>query len=63
MQDREGLQAAKDRLFERYYSGQIKALVDTAEEFEGVERVCDAIDYMLTGKAIGKVVVKMNGSE
>ena len=50
---------AKERLFARYYSGDIRALVDDAQTFKGVDSVTDAIDYMLTGKAVGKVVVSM----
>lgn len=59
VQDAQKLQAAKDNLFKRYYSGQIRALVDHSQSFYGVEQVCDAIDFMLSGKALGKVVVDM----
>lgn len=62
LQDRGALQVAKQRLFDRYYEGKIRALVDDAEQFNGVSRVCDAVDYMLSGKAIGKVVVRMHSS-
>ncbi len=38
--------------------GKLQAWVDE-REFVGVESVVDAIEYMLTGEAIGKVVVRM----
>ena len=59
MQDPQKLKAVKDNLFKRYYSGQIRALIDDSKSFHGVEQVCDAIDFMLSGKALGKVVVDM----
>ena len=60
MQDRDRLQSAKHQLFERFYNGKIQALVDYGREFTGVASVCDAVDYMLSGQAVGKVVVKLN---
>ena len=59
MQDRSKTQTAKKRLFDRFYDGTIKALVD-GKNFAGVEAVPDAVDYMLTGQAIGKVVVNFS---
>lgn len=59
LQDRSKTQAAKQRLFDRFYNGTIKALVDK-KTFAGVEAVPDAVDYMLTGQAIGKVVVDLS---
>ena len=62
-QDPDRLQAAKSRLFKRYYAHEICALVDTSKQFAGVEQVCDAVDFMLSGQAIGKVVVGMQACE
>lgn len=56
VQDRELLQKLKERLFELYYSGKLQAWVDPAK-FHGVESVTDAMDFMLSGQALGKVVI------
>ncbi|KAK9862321.1 hypothetical protein WJX84_001807 [Apatococcus fuscideae] len=54
--DRELLQKLKERLFDLYYSGKLEAWVDPAK-FHGVESVTDAMDFMLSGQALGKVVI------
>ena len=59
VQDRSKVQGAKQRLFDRYHNGTIKALIDK-KAFHGVEAVPDAVEYMLTGQAIGKVVVDLS---
>jgi len=48
---------ARDRLFDLFYSGQIKVAVD-ATEFKGIESIPAAVDYLLGGKNCGKVIVK-----
>lgn len=35
------------------------ALVDGQRAFDGLESVPDAIEYMLSGAAVGKVVVRI----
>jgi NADPH-dependent curcumin reductase CurA len=40
--------------------GRLRAVVD-AREFKGVDSVADAVEYMLSGAASGKVVVRMSG--
>ena len=50
------LQKLKERLFDLYYSGKLEAWVDPAE-FHGVDSVSDAMDFMLSGQALGKVVI------
>ena len=57
-EDRGGLLKAKQRLYQRFEDGTIKATVDD-KPFAGVEQTSDAVDYMLTGQALGKVVVRM----
>jgi prostaglandin reductase 3 len=49
----------KQRVLDLHASGELKALVDEKRSFEGLESVPDAIEYMLSGEAVGKVVVKM----
>lgn len=48
--------AFRRQLFDLYEEGKLQAWVDSSR-FHGVEQVSDAIDYMLTGQAVGKVVV------
>ncbi|KAK9867130.1 hypothetical protein WJX84_009160, partial [Apatococcus fuscideae] len=54
--DRDLLQKLKQRLFDLYYSGKLEAWVDPAK-FHGVGAVTDAMDFMLSGQALGKVVI------
>ena len=51
------MNAYRQRLFDLYEQGQLHAWVDE-RQFHGVEQVSDAIEYMLSGQAVGKVVVK-----
>jgi len=54
------LAGCKDRVLGLHAQGKLLSLVDEAENFRGLSRVAHAIDYMLTGKAIGKVVVRID---
>lgn len=45
-----------DRLLNLYYSGKIKVTVDPTE-FQGLESIPNAVEYLLSGKNCGKVVV------
>jgi NADPH-dependent curcumin reductase CurA len=46
-------------VFELHAAGQLHAWVDTSHGFAGVEQVPDAIEYMLRGGHIGKVVIPL----
>ena len=46
----------RDRLLNLYYSGKIKVTVDPTE-FKGLESIPNAVEYLLSGKNCGKVVV------
>ena len=50
------MNAYRQRLFDLYEKGQLQAWVDE-RQFHGVEQVSDAVEYMLSGQAVGKVVV------
>lgn len=50
-----------DRLFDLWKAGDVRALVDPAEFF-GLEQAADAVDYMLSGKSTGKVVLDIQTS-
>jgi NADPH-dependent curcumin reductase CurA len=41
-----------------FQDGQLTAVVDD-NEFKGLESIPDAVDHMLSGRAIGKVVVAL----
>lgn len=47
----------RDRLLELFYKEKIKVAVDPIQ-FQGIESIPDAVDYLLSGKNCGKVVVK-----
>ena len=47
----------RDRLFDLFYTGQIKVAIDPSE-FKGIESIPAAVNYLLGGKNCGKVVVE-----
>jgi len=51
--------ASRQRVYDLHEQGELTALVDTARTFKGVDDVSAAVTYMLSGQAIGKVVVEM----
>lgn len=48
---------ARDRLLNLFYTGKIKVAVDPIE-FKGLESIPNAVEYLLSGKNCGKVVVR-----
>lgn len=51
----------KDRVLGLFAEGKLKSVVDdTADEFVGLGSVSKAINHMLSGKTVGKVVVKID---
>jgi len=50
----------KDRILTLYAEGKLKSLVDETKVFSGLESISTAIDHMLSGTTIGKVVVKID---
>jgi prostaglandin reductase 3 len=58
LQDAAKIQACKAKAFAMYRSGELMAVVDE-RRFSGLESVVGAVDYMLSGKALGKVVVSL----
>ena len=56
---REDTLAAKREVFALHDAGELSAWVDAQRVFDrGVESVVEAVEWMLTGQAVGKVVVK-----
>ncbi|VDI79257.1 uncharacterized protein MGAL_10B011109 [Mytilus galloprovincialis] len=52
------------KIAEMYNNGQIKSLVDTGKKlpngpFVGIDKVADAVEYLYTGKSLGKIVVEI----
>lgn len=50
----------RDRLFNLWSAGTLKALVDSTE-FAGLERAPEAVEHMMSGKSTGKVVLDILG--
>lgn len=48
---------ARDRLLDLFYTGKIRVEVDPTE-FKGIESIPTAVEYLLSGKNCGKVVVR-----
>mmetsp|Transcript_35084 Transcript_35084/g.41870 ORF Transcript_35084/g.41870 Transcript_35084/m.41870 type:complete len:379 (+) Transcript_35084:97-1233(+) len=49
----------QNRILDLFAEKKLESIVDKSSEFIGLESVSDAISYMLSGKTIGKVVVKI----
>lgn len=50
--------AAREKLFALHEAGKLSITFDRAE-FRGVEQVCDAVERLLSGQSMGKVVVDL----
>jgi len=58
--DMSAIPECKMRILRLFADGKLKSFVDKgSKKFHGLDSVSDAVEYMLTGKAIGKVVVKI----
>lgn len=54
---REYMPEARDRLLNLFYTNKIRVNVDPTQ-FQGIESIPDAVEYLLSGQNCGKVVVK-----
>ncbi|MHC5857124.1 zinc-binding dehydrogenase [Nostoc sp.] len=54
---KEYMPEARDRLLNLYYTDKLKVAVDPTQ-FQGIESIPDAIQYLLSGQNCGKVVVR-----
>jgi NADPH-dependent curcumin reductase CurA len=52
---------ARAELFDLYHAGKLKVVFDSVP-FEGVSQVYDAVDRLLSGQSMGKVVVQLDPS-
>jgi NADPH-dependent curcumin reductase CurA len=46
-------------VFELYEAGQLLAWTDLSHGFRGVDQIPDAVDYMLKGGHVGKVIIPL----
>jgi NADPH-dependent curcumin reductase CurA len=51
--------AAREALFPLYESGQLRVVID-AQPFCGIAQIPDAVEHLLSGRSMGKVVVELN---
>ena len=56
-QDPRAIRKCKRRVFDLHADGKLAAWVDLSHGFSGVEQVADAVEYMLRGGHMGKVVI------
>ena len=56
---REFFDDAARRILELYYHNRIRVLVDPTP-FDGLDKTADAVEYLLSGRNTGKVVVRMS---
>lgn len=49
----------REQLYSDHASGAITALVDTTRTFSGVGAAVDAVEHMLSGRSVGKVVLRI----
>ncbi|BAY13280.1 zinc-binding dehydrogenase [Calothrix sp. NIES-2098] len=54
---KEYMPEARDRLLNLFYNGKLQVAVDSTQ-FQGIESIPDAVQYLLTGQNTGKVVVR-----
>lgn len=56
-QDPRAIRRCKRRVFDLHAEGRLTAWTDLSHGFRGVGQVADAVDYMLQGGHVGKVVI------
>ncbi|MEH2222724.1 zinc-binding dehydrogenase [Nostoc sp.] len=54
---KEYMAEARDRLLNLFYTNKLKVAVDPTQ-FQGIESIPDAVEYLLSGQNCGKVVVR-----
>lgn len=54
---KEHIPRARDRLLNLFYTDKLKVAVDSTQ-FQGIESIPDAVEYLLSGQNCGKVVVR-----
>lgn len=59
LQDINAIRSSRQKVFQLYEEGKLQAWVDASHGCRGVEQIPQAIDYMLQGGHIGKVVIPL----
>lgn len=54
------IRRCRQKVFSLYTQGRLQVVVDTTREFKGLTCVPAAVNYMLSGQSIGKVVVQID---
>ncbi|KAI8471362.1 MAG: NAD(P)-binding protein [Monoraphidium minutum] len=57
--DPRAIRRCKKRVFDLHAAGQLQVWVDVGHGFRGVGQVAEAVDYMLAGGHVGKVVIPL----
>ncbi|PNW84326.1 hypothetical protein CHLRE_04g229650v5 [Chlamydomonas reinhardtii] len=61
--DLKSLLRCRKRVFELAAAGRLRVMTDQGHERQGVEGVAEAIEYMLRGQHVGKVVIRIAEEE
>lgn len=59
LQDIGAIRSSREKVFKLFEQGKLQAWVDVSHGFMGVEQIPQAVDYMLQGGHIGKVVIPL----
>ncbi|GAX39216.1 alcohol dehydrogenase [Tolypothrix sp. NIES-4075] len=54
---KEYIPVARDRLLNLFYTDKLKVAIDS-NQFNGIKSIPAAVEYLLTGKNCGKLVVR-----
>lgn len=59
LQDINAIRTSRQKVFQLHAEGKLQAWVDASHGFKGVDQIPQAIEYMLKGGHIGKVVIPL----
>jgi NADPH-dependent curcumin reductase CurA len=59
VQDINAIRASRQKVFQLHSEDKLQAWVDVGHGFKGVGQIPEAIDYMLQGGHVGKVVIPL----
>jgi NADPH-dependent curcumin reductase CurA len=54
------IRQCRQRVFDLHAAGQLAAWVDVSHGYRGVGQIPDAVEYMLKGGHVGKVVIPIS---
>lgn len=56
------IRRCRKRVFDLYAAGKLDVCIDHSRAFRGIESIMDAVEHMLQGRHVGKVVVQIDGN-